>query len=200
MSNVNQNIAKNIILLRKANKWTQSELADKLNYSDKSISKWERGDSIPDIEMLCEVAKVFNVSLEYLTIEHSEKDIAKDQNKKELFVRDLLILILYCVTVYFISTIVFIYPTIKNPDNASKFWVAYLYALPVCAFLCSRYAKKRNIWLMRMISSSILVWTFITAAYCTTVIIGLKMFWLLFLIGVPLQAAICLYYFWKRTF
>ena len=200
MPTVHQNIAKNITLLRKANKWTQGDLAEQLNYSDKSISKWERGESIPDIEMLCEVAKVFNVSLEYLTTEHNEKEIINDQNKKELLIRDLLILIMYCVTVYFISTIVFIYPTIRNPENARLFWVSYLYALPVCAFLCSRYAKKKNIWLMRMISSSMLVWTLITAAYCTTVIAGLKMFWLLFLIGVPLQAAICLYYFWKRTF
>ena len=43
---IKQNIANNIIALRKKNKWTQAELADKINYSDKAVSKWERCEEI----------------------------------------------------------------------------------------------------------------------------------------------------------
>jgi transcriptional regulator with XRE-family HTH domain len=54
MRDVRQIIADNLIELRKVNKLTQLELAEKLNYSDKAISKWERGESLPDVEILCQ--------------------------------------------------------------------------------------------------------------------------------------------------
>ena len=200
MPTINENIAKNITLLRKQNKWTQSELAEQLNYSDKSISKWERGDSIPDIEMLCKVAEIFHVNIEYLTQEHSENEIKKSQNGGNIFVRNLLILIMLCVAVYTIATIVFVYPTMKNPVNASSFWISYIYALPICSIICNSYARKTHNWLMRMITASVFTWSFITALYCTALIIGYPNFWMLFLIGAPVQAAICLYFFWKKTF
>ena len=59
-------IAKNIVSLRKANHLTQTELADKLNYSDKAVSKWERGDSLPDVIVLKQIADLFGVTLDYL--------------------------------------------------------------------------------------------------------------------------------------
>ena len=200
MPNINENIAKNITLLRKQNKWTQGDLAERLNYSDKSISKWERGESVPDIEMLCKVAELFNVDVAYLTKEHTESEIKKLNNGSNLFVRNLLILIMACVAIYTIATIVFVYPTIRNPENAKRFWVAYLYAVPFCALLCNMYARKTNIWLMRMISISVLVWSLIASLYCTAMNHQQYTFWMLFLVGVPIQAAICLYFFWKKTF
>ena len=200
MPEITENIAKNITLLRKQNKWTQQDLASKLNYSDKTISKWERGESTPDIEMLCKVADVFNISIEYLTKEHDEKEIKNTQNGGNIFVRNILILIMMCVAVYTIATLVFVYPTMKDSENASKFWVAYIYALPICSIFCNYYAKKTNNWLMRMITVSVFTWSLITAAYCTALILGYPNFWMLFLIGAPIQAAICLYFFWKKTF
>ena len=200
MPTINENIAKNIITLRKQNKWTQQDLAERLNYSDKTISKWERGDSTPDIEMLCKVAEIFNVNIDYLTKEHSEKEYEKLQNNSQMFVRNLLILIMMCVAVYLIATIVFVYPVILNPDNAKKFWISYLFALPICALICNYYARKMKFWLMRLITVSIFVWTTIASTYCLTLILGYTMFWLLFLVGVPVQVSICLYFFWRKTF
>lgn len=66
-------IAKNIQTLRQAKGMTQVELAEKLNYSDKSVSKWERGESLPDITVLKGIADLFEVSLDYLVeAEHGE--------------------------------------------------------------------------------------------------------------------------------
>ena len=45
-------IAKNIVMLRRRDGMTQFELAQRLNYSDKAVSKWERGESVPDIAVL----------------------------------------------------------------------------------------------------------------------------------------------------
>lgn len=61
--------------LRKAHKFTQAELAERLNYSDKAVSKWERAESIPDVMMLQQIASMFGVTVDYLlTSEHVAKD------------------------------------------------------------------------------------------------------------------------------
>ena len=52
-------IAKNIAKLRVDSNMTQNELAQKLNYSDKAVSKWERGESLPDISVLVQIAEIF---------------------------------------------------------------------------------------------------------------------------------------------
>ena len=57
MNDIKQNIANNITELRKSRKWTQLDLANKLNYTDKAISKWERGESTPDVETLYKMGK-----------------------------------------------------------------------------------------------------------------------------------------------
>ena len=49
---VNQTIAKNLIFYRKAAGLTQAEVAQKINYSDKSVSKWESGNGVPDIPFM----------------------------------------------------------------------------------------------------------------------------------------------------
>ena len=58
-----QIVARNITNLRKTNGLTQLELAEKLNYSDKAISKWERGESLPDVYMLQVIAEMFGIRL-----------------------------------------------------------------------------------------------------------------------------------------
>ena len=79
MDNIKANIAKNIIELRKKNNWTQAELADKLNYSDKAVSKWERAEASPDTDNLICLAKIYNVSLDdLLNSDQSVEEIAQE--------------------------------------------------------------------------------------------------------------------------
>ena len=56
-------VSKNIAAYRKAHKDTQMDLAAKLNYSDKSISKWERGESLPDIYILTRIADLYGITV-----------------------------------------------------------------------------------------------------------------------------------------
>ena len=72
-------IAKNIQKLRQEKGMTQLELAEKLNYSDKTVSKWERGESLPDIVVLKSVADIFQVTLDYLVEEeHDGKPVTRE--------------------------------------------------------------------------------------------------------------------------
>lgn len=65
-------IASNLIRLRLAAGMTQAEVGEKLNYSDKTISKWERGEVTTDVFVLMEIAELFNVGVEYLLKPHTE--------------------------------------------------------------------------------------------------------------------------------
>ena len=81
MEDINLIIGKNLSNLRKKAKLTQLELAEKFNYSDKSISKWENGESLPSIDVLYEIAKFYNTSLDALTSENGEIVVKKSKEK-----------------------------------------------------------------------------------------------------------------------
>ena len=75
--------AENLTALRTAAKMTQAELAEKLNYSDKSISKWERGEGLPDLLVLKKISEIFGVSADWMLYKHDGK-IASHKIAKKL--------------------------------------------------------------------------------------------------------------------
>lgn len=87
-------IIKNLITLRKTNNLTQKELALKLSYSDKVISKWERGESLPDINALDKIAKFYQVKVDDLMHEKNIKETKLDNtvNLKEIHVPNRLLI------------------------------------------------------------------------------------------------------------
>ena len=56
---IKSNIAKNLTAYRKRCNLTQSQLAEKINYSDKAVSKWERGEGVPDTLVLLKMCEIF---------------------------------------------------------------------------------------------------------------------------------------------
>lgn len=64
--------ASNLIKLRTQAGLTQAELGEKLHYSDKSVSKWERGESVPDAYVLKCIAEMFGVTVDYLLTGHDQ--------------------------------------------------------------------------------------------------------------------------------
>jgi len=93
-----KNVSSNITYYRLKNKLTQMELAEKLNYSDKSISKWERAEGMPSVIVLNELADFFNITLNDLVNERKVKPTKKYKQKKPL---------LYSLIVWLITIIVF---------------------------------------------------------------------------------------------
>ncbi|MBQ2909823.1 MAG: helix-turn-helix transcriptional regulator [Bacilli bacterium] len=102
-------IGKFIAKLRKENKMTQQELADKLNVTDRAVSKWENGRGVPDISLLQSLSNIFNVSLNELLagerleknyIEKSEENLIKtikEKNKIQKENRILAFLIVFII-------------------------------------------------------------------------------------------------------
>ena len=81
MEDLKSNIAKNITELRTREKLTQAELAEKLNYSDKAISKWERGESLPDVTVLKQIADMFGVTVDWLLCDNTDSPRTQSNRK-----------------------------------------------------------------------------------------------------------------------
>ena len=80
-------IGKTIASLRKSKGWTQVELAEKLNVSDKAVSKWESESGLPEISQFPTLAKLFDVSIDYLMMGKIDETIALDvmDSNKRMF-------------------------------------------------------------------------------------------------------------------
>lgn len=124
MSDLKKIIANNISELRRAFPLTQAELAEKLNYSDKAVSKWERGESMPDIEVLKQIADLFGVSVDYLlseTHDKSEPDIPRLMRRNRLIISGL-----SCMLVLLVATV--IVAALMIATETTRYWLAYVYA------------------------------------------------------------------------
>lgn len=187
-------IAKNISDLRKEAGLTQIELAEKLNYSDKAVSKWERGDSVPDVAVLKGLADLFGVSVDYmLTDDHS----AEPQKPIRRRASHLVISLLSMMIVWSVATVIYVIlgmvPWIEEP--LTKTWIVYVYAIPVSAIVLIVF---NSIWGNRRLNYlfiSVLVWSVFIALYLTLLLLNVSgtHLWLILLLGIPAQIIIILW-------
>ena len=101
MSDLKEIIAANLTRLRQEVGLTQLQLADMLNYSDKAVSKWERGESIPDLRVLIQLAEIYHITLDDIVREQPEKVV---KPKLNLAKRRLLISLLSAGLVWVVAT------------------------------------------------------------------------------------------------
>lgn len=186
-------IADNLINLRKANKLTQLELAEKLNYSDKAISKWERGESLPDIVILKQLADMYNVGVDYIVSAHTDEDKAKYKMPKPELNNKLIITLLACLSVWILATILYINFKVLFDHY---YWMIWIWALPLTSIVLIVFS---GIWGKKsfvIASVSVLIWTLILATYLQLLKYNI---WSLFLLGIPAQLATSLSGKIKRT-
>lgn len=188
MENVKEIIAKNLVFLRKKNKLTQGQLAEKLNYSDKAISRWEHAETLPDIETLCRICDIYGVSFEYLLQKEQPEDARNpyiktdDERPRQIIIT----LIAICV-VWLVATITFIYR--QWLFNDSGMWTLFIWAIPascVVTAVCNRLWGNRVIG---AINTSLFFWSSILSIYLQLIEYNL---WMLFILGAPIQLIIIL--------
>ena len=143
-------VAKNIAAYRKAHHDTQLDLATKLNYSDKSVSKWERGESLPDVYILSQIAELYGVSVSALIGE-----IQPPKESKPHY--HMFILLLSLALTMAVATLLF--SMFVNCKVDYPAWMFFVYALPVCSIICIVFT---SLWwgiLWQGVSVSALIWT-----------------------------------------
>ena len=188
MENLKSIIAKNIVLLRTGAHLTQAELAERLNYSDKAVSKWERGESLPDITVIKAIADMFGVTVDWLLRENGEQPVP-DSNKKKIN-RKMITLLAVCA-VWFVAVLVF---AVMFFCGFGIQWLAFVAAVPasftVLLIFCCIWGRKTLI----MPIVSLLLWTLIAFVYLLSLTVFGQNFWALFLVGLPAQAAVVIWY------
>ena len=194
MEDLKLNLAKNITALRQASSMTQLELAEKLNYSDKAISKWERSESIPDVMVLKSIADLFGVTLDYLLEgDHSEKPKPSQESPGYLHRNRKVVTTLSVLLVWFIATLAYVVMDLTIPRLVVK-WLSFAYAVPVSmivwlVFNSIWFNKRRNYLII-----SLLMWTALACVVLTVGTFG-GCAWQLLLLGIPGQIAI---FVWSR--
>lgn len=197
-------IGANIASYRKRAGLTQAGLAEKLNYSDKAVSKWERGESVPDVLTLMQLAEQFEITVNDLLVDAnalpentsafqqvigqvSEKALKRKANKN-------IILGLTSVLVWFVAMLVFV---VVSSLGISRSWLAFLFAIPVngIVLLSLRSAWHDFRWNRALISG--IMWGSLLSIHVTLLVLLDFNMWKLYLLGIPGQMAIFL---WFRMF
>ena len=186
MENVKETIARNLAELRKSHGMTQSALAEKLNYSDKAISRWEHAETLPDIETLCRICDIFGVKFEYLLDKDPSEDAYVAPRKANLGRHIIICLIAIC-GVWLAATVLF---TSINALFDLYVWQLFIWAIPatcVTIIICNKRWWKNKV--TAILANSASTWTSILAIYLQFITHNL---WLLFIVAIPVQAIILL--------
>lgn len=181
-------IAENLIYYRKKADLTQSELAAKLNYSDKSVSKWERAEGVPDIHILVQLAKLYGLTVnDFLTKKKKEKIANR-------FISKVLITLIAIALVWFAATTTFLVLTMFLPESNEviRSWMVFIYAIPVSCIVWTIFTNIYFNKLINIISVSGLCWTLALSIYLTFVNYpGID---LVFTVAIPFQVLIVLFF------
>lgn len=193
MNNIKSIVAKNISELRQQRGMTQLELAEKLNYSDKAVSKWERAESMPDISVLVEIADMFGVPLDYLVREEHERPKLKKEKKEKparnynkKFIAGLSVLV-----VWLVAFLVFVIISLAAKDSPVQ-WLMFVYAVPVSMIV---WLVFNSIWFdtrKNYLIISLLMWSLLVALHVSFLPAGANI-WQIYLLGIPGQIIILMW-------
>ena len=192
-------IGRNIMRLRRMANMTQLELAEKINYSDKSVSKWEQGNGIPDVRILVQLADLFNVSVDDLVREHADAPVMP---KRTRLMRRIITMLLSVGLCWLVAVVVFVFCGI-GLGHFNGVWLAFLYAVPASAIVVLVFSCVWRYPWVRIASVTVLIWTVLACIHLTALVCGLDFDAVpmdyIYLIGVPLQILSLIFYFpWKR--
>ena len=186
-----ENFARNLTHYRKASGLTQPELAEKLNYSDKSVSKWERGDGLPDLTVTAQIAEIFGLTVNDLIADKPRRKLMNTHNK-------IIITLLSMGIAWLVATVLFFLFEMTLP-GVYNWWLLYIYAIPISAivgivFSCIWW-KKIHIFA----SISTLIWSVALCIMLTvSVFIHEHKIYLIFIVAAVVQVMTILWFLIKK--
>jgi transcriptional regulator with XRE-family HTH domain len=179
--------------LRQSNNMTQLELAEKINYSDKAISKWERAESCPDISVLVQIAELFGVTVDYLVKEKNSVETGSNSKPEKAKYNRKAIAYVSESVAWIVAMVAFIITTLIVKGMTFQF-LYFVYALPVALIVklilnSIWFNPRHNYYII-----SILMWSLLAAIHITFLYFGIDVA-LIYLIGVAGQFVIVLWSF-----
>ena len=186
MNDFKKIVAENMTKLRNSRGLTQAQLGEQLNYSDKSVSKWERGESLPDVYVLKTIADLYGVTVDYLRTDHGDVEVeppAEEEKPRRYSRRFITLTVL--AGIWALAVLIFVILWITG----IVFWLIFVYAIPVTMItmlvLNSVWGTREN----NLYIISALVWGILCSVYLTFLD---RNWWQIFLIGLPAQLIIIL--------
>lgn len=186
-----ENFARNLTHYRKASGLTQTELAEKLNYSDKSVSKWERGDGLPDLTVTAQIAEIFGLTVNDLIADKPRRKLMNTHNK-------IIITLLSMGIAWLVATVLFFLFEMTLP-GVYNWWLLYIYAIPISAIIGIVFSciwwKKIHIFA----SISTLIWSVALCIMLTvSVFIHEPKIYLIFIVAAVVQVMTILWFLIKK--
>lgn len=156
------NLAKNISGLRKELGLTQAQLAEQLSYSDKSVSKWERAEGVPDVIVLQKIAELFGVTLNDLI-----SDTKPKLPRKKPYLTNRIIIPLLSVGLSFLvaSLAFFVLRLLHVWDEGS--WLLFVYAVPVSFIVLTVFTELWWNLLLKFFATSGIIWSIVVCLRLT---------------------------------
>ena len=182
MEDMKKVAGENITRLRTSLNMTQAQLGERLNYSDKSVSKWERGESLPDVFVLKQIADLSGVTVDYIITPHDPDEEVKVEKKVRRYSRRFVTLTVLA-GIWALAVLIFVILWLCGIIN----WLVFIYAIPVSliTLLVLNSVWGDRSWNLYIVSG--LVWGIICSIYLSFLQYN---WWQLFLLGIPAQIII----------
>ena len=156
MDELKETIAKNLVQLRTEARLTQLQLAEMLNYSDKAVSKWERGDAIPDLRVLIKLANIYNITVDDIISSSAHERMVKP--KMNTGKKRALIIALSVGLCWFVATVLFmIFFFIHKTEHYA--YLAFTLAPFASAVVLTVFSAKWGNWWTNMLACSFVLWS-----------------------------------------
>ena len=189
-------LAKNLTYYRKASGLTQLELAEKFNYSDKSVSKWERGEGFPDIFVLKSLADFYGITIDdFYQSEHKAVKVSQSKKRKQIFLRLLSIGICWLVV---IMTYFFL-DTLLGNSYAFKPWLTFIYGPLATGIVWLVWEFIYHQRFLRMLATSVIIWTGALSLFLTFYVVMNLPLPLIFIVAIPLEVLEIIWYLFRRN-
>ena len=193
MEELKKIVAANLTALRTAKGMTQLELGEMISYSDKAISKWERGESIPDAFVLLKLSRIFGCTVDYLLTEHGEEEKPMLTAQKSR-TNHLTLSLVTIIGIWMLALLVFVVLMLAKIVYPMIFIYAVIVSLIVLLVFSALWGKK----LYNLIIISALVWSVLFAVYLNFLIFSLN-FWQIIVLGIPAQLIVILCFQLRRS-
>ena len=166
-------VAENLVYYRRQKGLTQLALAETLNYSDKSISKWERGEGLPDLVVLYRLAEYYGITLDDLVSQRSEKESAEAKAKAEsesepsVSMRSRILVPVLSIGLVWLAAMLGFFLLEILPFEFDYGYLLFVYAIPVSCVVALVFSCIWWIYWLRFVCVSCLIWSVALCLYLT---------------------------------
>ena len=205
-------VGSNIARLRRERGLTQAELAERINYSDKAVSKWERAESLPDVLTLLNLAEQLGTDLNTLTgcapeipepepmpepapepesepvpePEPAVKKLARRYTADKTVIQKLSSILVWVVALFLYMVL--------DAFGVKNLWLLFVVAVPVNAIVLLSLRSAWKLYGWNRILISIIMWGFLLTIYLLLLVVGKVNVWKILPMGLLGQAAILLWF------